>query len=65
MNEEINVIKRNPTWELTSLLEGHKAIEVKWIFKTKRNVKREIEKYKIGLVVKGNSMKLIIKMFLH
>jgi len=38
---------------LTTLPEGHNAIGVKWIFKTKRNAKEEIEKHKAILVPKG------------
>ena len=37
MKEEINSIQKNNTWELTTLPEGHNAIGVKWIFKTKKN----------------------------
>jgi hypothetical protein len=36
-----------------TLLEGHKTVNVKWIFKTKRNGKGQVEKYKTRLVVKG------------
>lgn len=43
MKEEISIIKNN-TWELTTLPKRHNAIEVKWILKTKRNAKGEIEK---------------------
>ena len=53
MKEEINSIIKNNTWELTTLPEGHNAIGVNQIFKTKRNVKGEIEKHKARLVVKG------------
>jgi len=38
---------------LITLPEGHNAIRVKWIFKTKRNAEGEIEKHKTKLVVKG------------
>ena len=38
---------------MTTLLEGHNAIGVKWIFKTKRNAEGEIEKHKARLVAKG------------
>jgi hypothetical protein len=38
---------------LTTLPEGHNAIGVKWIFKTKRNAEGEIEKHKARLVAKG------------
>ena len=53
MNEEIHTINKNNTKELTTLPEDHQAIGVKWIFKTKRNAKGEVEKYKARLVTKG------------
>ena len=53
MDEEIQAIERNNILELKSLLEGHKATGVKWVCKTKRNTKGEVEKYKARLVVKG------------
>ncbi|KAL5756830.1 hypothetical protein ACOSQ2_021576 [Xanthoceras sorbifolium] len=40
--------------ELLSKKEmGHKAIGVKWVYKTKRNSKGEIERHKARLVAKG------------
>ncbi|WOG95118.1 hypothetical protein DCAR_0314420 [Daucus carota subsp. sativus] len=53
MDEEIGAIKKNDTWELTDLPEGHKAIGVKWVYKTKTNQDGEVEKYKARLVAKG------------
>ena len=35
MNEEIQSIEKNNTWELTSLPVGKKPIGVKWVYKTK------------------------------
>nr|GEX61724.1 copia-type polyprotein [Tanacetum cinerariifolium] len=55
MLNEMESIKKNKTWELTSLPEGCKAIGTKWIFKTKLNEKGEIEKHKARLVAKGYS----------
>lgn len=53
MDEEISEIKKNDTWELTELPEGYKAIDVKWVYKTKTNQDGEVEKYKARLVAKG------------
>ncbi|XP_047320402.1 uncharacterized mitochondrial protein AtMg00810-like [Impatiens glandulifera] len=37
MNNELESIKKNKTWELTDLPLGHKTIELKWLFKLKRD----------------------------
>uniref|UniRef100_A0A2N9JBE9 Integrase catalytic domain-containing protein n=1 Tax=Fagus sylvatica TaxID=28930 RepID=A0A2N9JBE9_FAGSY len=55
MDEEIKAIKKNDTWELTTLPHGKKAIGVKWVYKMKKNAKGEVERYKARLVVKGYS----------
>nr|GFA00115.1 retrovirus-related Pol polyprotein from transposon TNT 1-94 [Tanacetum cinerariifolium] len=58
MEEEMRSIKKNDTWELTTLLKGQKAIGVKWVYKPKRNAKGEVEKYKARIVEKdGKSTK--------
>ncbi|KAE8683276.1 TMV resistance protein N-like [Hibiscus syriacus] len=57
MDEEIKAIEKNDTWKLTSLPKGHKAIGVKWVYKTKQNAKGEIERHKARLVAKGYSQK--------
>ena len=46
MDEEIKSIEKNDTWERVSLPKGHKAIGVKWVYKTKKNAKGDIERYK-------------------
>lgn len=55
MDQEINSIERNDTWELTSLPSGAKKIGVNWVYKTKLNEKGKVEKYKARLVAKGYS----------
>jgi hypothetical protein len=35
MDDEMRVIERNDTWELTSLPKDHKVIVVKWVYKKK------------------------------
>ncbi|KAH9310278.1 hypothetical protein KI387_044223 [Taxus chinensis] len=46
MNEEIDSIKNNRTWELVSLPEGKSVIGVKWVYKKKFNVDGNFEKHK-------------------
>jgi len=53
MNQEMQAIERNDTWELIVLPSGSKTIGVKWVFKTKVNENREVDKYKARLVAKG------------
>ena len=53
MDDEINSIEKNNTWEMCNLPKGHKTIGVKWVFKTKLNKIGEVDKYKACLVVKG------------
>ena len=48
-------LRKNETWELTTLPAGTKKIGVKWIFKTKLNENRKVNKHKTRLVAKGYS----------
>nr|GEZ07536.1 ribonuclease H-like domain, reverse transcriptase, RNA-dependent DNA polymerase [Tanacetum cinerariifolium] len=52
MKVELDSINRNNTWELTTLPKGHKAISLKWVFKTKRDANGNIVKHKARLVAK-------------
>eukprot|EP00253_Pinus_taeda_P036216 PITA_36216 len=53
MNEEMNAIERNKTWDLVELPNGKEVIGVKWVYKTKCNAEGKIERHKARLVVKG------------
>eukprot|EP00253_Pinus_taeda_P025863 PITA_25863 len=53
MDEEMNVIERNKTWDLVKLPKGKEVIGVKWVYKTKSNAEGKIERHKARLVVKG------------
>ena len=53
MDDEIDAIERNGTWELSDLPKGQKTIGVKWVYKTKLKEDGEIDKYKARLVAKG------------
>lgn len=53
MDNEIDAIERNDTWELCDLPKGHKTIGVKWVFKTKLKENGEVDKHKARLVAKG------------
>ena len=53
MQQEIDSIHKNHTWDLVDLPEGKKPIGTKWVFKVKRKYDGQIDRYKARLVVKG------------
>ncbi|GKC34154.1 ribonuclease H-like domain-containing protein [Tanacetum coccineum] len=57
MNQEMNALLRNGTWELVELPEGRKAIGSKWIYKIKFRSSGEIYKYKAILVAQDFGQK--------
>lgn len=52
MQEEINLIERNQTWELVDLPQEKRPIALKWVYKVKVNPEGEVVKYKAKLVAK-------------
>ena len=57
VNNEIESIMQNHTWELVDLPPGSKPLGYKWIFKRKMKADGSIDKYKARLVVKGYKQK--------
>ncbi|KAJ3693375.1 hypothetical protein LUZ60_008855 [Juncus effusus] len=57
MDEEIEAIEKNRTWDLVELPEGCRSIGVKWVYKKKVNAEGKIERYKARLVAKGYRQK--------
>ena len=55
MDEEIEAIKNNDTWDLVDFPKDKNLIGVKWVYKTKLNEKGEIDRFKARLVEKGFS----------
>jgi hypothetical protein len=55
MMEEIGAIEENDAWTLTDLPADRRAVELKWIFKLKRDEQGSIVKHKARMVVKGYS----------
>nr|GEZ27963.1 putative reverse transcriptase, RNA-dependent DNA polymerase, Gag-polypeptide of LTR copia-type [Tanacetum cinerariifolium] len=53
MNNEMEALNRNETWEITQLPPGRKPIGCKWIYKIKYKSNGDIERYKARLVAKG------------
>ena len=53
----MNSMYMNDVWDLVKLPHGYKPVECKWVFKAKRDFSRQIERYKVRLVVKGYSQR--------
>ena len=53
MDEELQAIKKNETWDLVELPEGNNAIGLKWVYHTKYHTGGNIQKFKARLVAKG------------
>lgn len=57
MQDEIDVIVKNKTWDLVDRPKDKTVIGVKWIYKTKLNQDGSIQRNKARLVAKGYSQK--------
>ena len=57
MKDEMKSMQGNDIWNLVELPKGVKPIGCKWIFKTKRDSKGNVERYKAHLVAKGFTQK--------
>jgi Reverse transcriptase (RNA-dependent DNA polymerase)/gag-polypeptide of LTR copia-type/GAG-pre-integrase domain/Integrase core domain len=55
MNEEMEHLENNDTWTLCELPADRRAIDNRWVFKTKLNSDGTIEREKARLVAKGYS----------
>lgn len=53
MRDELASTESNYVWDLIELPKGCKPISYKWVFKIKRGVTDEIERYKARVVAKG------------
>ncbi|KAJ8755191.1 hypothetical protein K2173_018989 [Erythroxylum novogranatense] len=53
MDEEIEALEMNRTWDITDLPEGKKPIGCKWIFKVKLKENGKVDIFKARLVAKG------------
>jgi hypothetical protein len=53
MNEEMEALQKNATWELVPLLEGMKTVGYRWVFTVKLKPDCSIDRYKAQLVAKG------------
>jgi hypothetical protein len=53
MQEEMDAVNRNGTWELVDLPHGHCPIGLKWVYKLKKNEAGKVVKHKARLVARG------------
>lgn len=53
MQQEINALNKNETWELTDLPSGQKVLPCRWVYTRKRISNQSIPTYKARLVAKG------------
>ncbi|KAL2892600.1 Retrovirus-related Pol polyprotein from transposon TNT 1-94 [Bienertia sinuspersici] len=54
MQEELDALEKNETWEFTTLPEGKKALDSKWVYKVKYKQDGNVERYKARLVARGD-----------
>ncbi|GJY04599.1 ribonuclease H-like domain-containing protein [Tanacetum coccineum] len=57
MNNEMDALYRNDTWEIVELPMGRKAIGGKWVYKIKYKSSGDIDRYKARYVAKGYNQK--------
>ena len=53
MDEEIECIEKNQTWELEDVPKDKDVMNVKWIYKTKQDVDGNVKKHKARMVEIG------------
>eukprot|EP00963_Diacronema_lutheri_P010374 scaffold1042_cov345-Pavlova_lutheri.AAC.3 len=53
IHEELTSLVANETWTLTELPPARKALTTTWVFKVKRDVGGDVERYKARLCVRG------------
>ena len=53
MQQEMDAVERNRTWELADLPAGHRAITLKWVYKLKKDEAGAVIKHKARLVAHG------------
>ena len=58
MVEELELLKKNNTWELVQLPKGKRVVGCKWVYRKKEAIfEKNTEKYKPRLVAKGYSQR--------
>jgi Reverse transcriptase (RNA-dependent DNA polymerase) len=55
MQEELQALKKNDTWELVNLPAGERVVGCKWVYTVKQTPQGKVERYNARLVAKGYS----------
>ena len=53
MDEEIECIAKNQTWELVDVPKDKDVINLKWIYKTKKDADGNVQNHKARMVTRG------------
>ena len=53
INEEINALENNQTWEIVDKQQNKKSVGCRWLFTIQYKPNRDIERFKARLVAKG------------
>ena len=57
MNEELNALHKNHTWDMVDLPSGQFVVGYRWVYKIKTKVDGSVERYNACLVAKGFTQK--------
>ena len=60
MDQKIQALSTNKTWDIFDLPPGKSPIGCKWVYKIKFKVDGSVERYKARLVAKGSHNKKIL-----
>ena len=61
MDEEIECIEKNETWELVDVPKDKDVINIKWICKTEQDADGNVQKHKTRMVARGVTQQLDIE----
>ena len=53
MNEELDVLHKNNTWDMVNLPLSQSVVGCRWVYKIKTKANGSVEQYKARLVAKG------------
>ena len=53
MDEEMQALIKNQTWEVVNIRKGIKLVRCRWVFNVKYNSDDKIERFKTRLVAEG------------